>query len=135
MTPVHKAPPWVFERQRFLLETLQVKYPRLQPIYKGVLIVVHDEMNPDRIALASHGLRELSEHLMREVGVARSNYNLGSEVHNLRPHWEKVAEDAKVCSGGCSNCTGGGLRKFLKILLKFFERHAENRPKALAKAS
>lgn len=133
MTPPNAVPPWVSDRQRFLLDKLNEKNAYLQVQYHGALAVLRDESNPDRIALAGHGLRELSEQLMRDAGVEKTKYNLGSEIHNLRGPWEKVQEEAKACSGVCGNCAGGNLRKFLRLLSEFFARHALNRPKATEK--
>jgi hypothetical protein len=130
MTPSNILPLWVSGRQRFLLDSFNGKDTRLHTQYLGALTVLRDSTNPDRIALAGHGLRELSEHLMRDAGFEKQKFNLGNEVHNLRPPWEKVQEEAKACSGVCANCAGRNLRNFLQRLSEFFDRHALNRPKA-----
>src|SRR5437899_874583 len=120
MTAPNTLPPWVSDRQRFLLEKLNAKNARLYVQYLGALTVLRDETNPDRVALAGHGLRELSEQLMRDAGVVTTKYNLGNEVQNLKQPWEKVQEEAKACSGVCGNCAGKSFRKFVKILSEFF---------------
>jgi len=50
--------------QRTLYEALASKDPRLARMYLGALSVLDRQGNPDRLALASHGLRELMEKMV-----------------------------------------------------------------------
>lgn len=120
-------PAWLLRRQRFLLEQLLAVDPCLHDWYLGALFVLNDESNPDRIALAAHGLREVSDRLMRLAGVEKQN-SLGNEVTGLHGKWVKVKSDAASCAGSCATHVSVQLRGFLDELDKVLDNHVRFLP-------
>lgn len=129
MKAPYTYPPWLLKRQSFLLESLLAMDRRLHDWYLGALMALRDELNPDRVALAGHGLREVSDELMKRSGVQATKFNLGSEVSGLLDRWKKVQKDAEACTGVCAKHVGGRLRQFLERLKKVLHDHAQFRPK------
>jgi len=99
MSAVYLYPPGLLKRQTFILEKLPAIDPRLHDWYLGALLTLRDESNPDRVSLAGHGLREVSNELMKLSGVQESKFSLGREITELLNPWEKVQEDAKALHG------------------------------------
>jgi hypothetical protein len=122
-------PPWLHERQRFVLGKLQTTDPRLHDWYLGALLALNDEANPDRVSLAGHGLREVSAELMKLGGVQESKFNLGNEITELLDPWAKVQEDAAACPGVCAKHVSGRFRKFLDRLTRVLTDQAQFHPK------
>lgn len=58
----------------------------------GSILVMADARNPDRLALAAHGLRELMEKLPRYLAlpVAKPGGGLGGRARNLALEWSKL---------------------------------------------
>jgi len=123
--------PWLLNRRRFVIDQLEKIEPQLRDRYLGALLVLRDEANPDRIALAAHGLREVSGELMKVQGVQRSNFNLGKEITDLLNPWEEVQKDAATCTGVCANHVGQRLRKFLDRLKTVLADHERFNPTRL----
>jgi hypothetical protein len=61
-------------------------------MYFGAIRVLHDDENPDRMALAAHGIRELIENLPKyfDLPVPRRRESLGVKVRALHQAWQKV---------------------------------------------
>jgi hypothetical protein len=70
MEPDASPRPFVLEgSQRTLYEELCRRHPTPGAMYLGALMVLRQQGNPDRLALAAHSLRELMEKLPRYVDV------------------------------------------------------------------
>jgi hypothetical protein len=79
-------------QQQTLLIALNEKDPKAAKMYLGALHVFQQRANPDRLALAAHGLRELMEKLPKYVdiparGQAKSQPTLYVKVRELADSW------------------------------------------------
>jgi hypothetical protein len=81
-------------QQQTLFNALLEKDASLARIYLGAIRVLGDDGNPDRIALASHNIRELINLLPRYLGVDIQDrqVRLGDKVANLRAQWHRACE-------------------------------------------
>lgn len=89
-------------RQLALFNALSAKNARLGSMYLGALRVFADESNPDRLALAAHGLRELMEKMGPALGVSGAMRGVGmtQKVQALRKVWVASCEASVSFSDG-----------------------------------
>lgn len=109
--------------QQALYEALGVKDQRLANMYLGALKVLADTDNPDRLAQASHSLRELLEKLPRhlDVPVRTKRYRLRDKIQNLRRGWHGVMKHSDWPGNPAwSGTINAPLRGFLKKAQGFF---------------
>jgi hypothetical protein len=92
-------------------------------MYLGALWVHGQDGNPDRLALAAHGLRELMEKLPMylDLPIATKPPSLKDKVRGLAQSWGNCAKNS-TCGGnpGWSGAIDGSLRKFLRKSHEFF---------------
>lgn len=118
-------------RQLSLHSELGKKNLQLASIYIGALHILKHKPNPDRLALAAHGLRELMEKLPRylEIPIEANDTNLMQMARTLADEWRKAKSQSK-----CHNDTSwnGGidnpLRKYLDQSEVFFSKFDNIRP-------
>jgi hypothetical protein len=102
----------------------------LADMYYGALSVLSQIENPDRLALAAHGFREIMEKLPRYLDLPSTNpSSLTEQVRTLNQGWEKVLKQSECHDNGM--WTGNideSLQKFLKIVHEFFDWLKLDRP-------
>jgi hypothetical protein len=116
-------------QQQSLFDALLEKDPSLARIYLGAISVLRNDGNPDRIALASHNLRELINLLPSYLGVdiKERQVSLKSEVNNIRDQWQSACGksqcfDQEVWEGKIDQ----PLHSLLKHLMSFFTWYDDN---------
>jgi hypothetical protein len=118
--------------QRSLYESLKDIDARLGGMYLGAIAVLDDESNPDSLALAAHGLRELMEKIprYRDLPLKAHSENLGSKVREIEEVWNTaVAKSGCHRDGYWSGEIDKRLRRMLKKLGEFFAWHETHRPR------
>lgn len=122
-------------QQLALYRALSEKKQRLADIYLGALTVLRQTTNPDRIALAGHGLRELIEKIPAfvDITIKAQKENLGAKVRELEGRWETTVKSTECYKrakwGGLID---GPLARLLKRLQNFFEWFNEHHPRRKA---
>jgi len=119
-------------RQLTLFHALEKRQPRLAQMYFGALSVLNDGTNPDSIALAAHGLRELMEKIPQtiDVPVKAQNERMGVKVAELRRLWETTLNKSSChASGKWQGEIDPTLRNLLQGLNDFFDWHAAHHPR------
>jgi len=117
--------------QRRLFEDLVLKGDQLAGMYFGALSVLRQRENPDFLALAAHGIRELMEKLPGhfDLPLRSKAYSLGNEVNQLDGQWLKtLANTACRGVGGWGGQIDRSIGTFLGTLEGFFERYRQSRP-------
>ena len=117
------------EEQRVLYETLVDMDDQLANIYMGSLRVFADKQNPDRLALAAHGLRELVEKLARDHNTPIKNpASINITIRQVHEKWEKAVKYSDCYEGSAwsqevdwSGNIDGYLRELLKQMGEFFQ--------------
>ena len=84
-------------QQRALYDALMEKDRRLANMYLGTLVVLSSNGNPDQLALAAHGLRELMEKAARSLNVPTEAHQekLKDKVVNLENRWTRTLQNTK----------------------------------------
>jgi hypothetical protein len=124
-------------RRRELERELRERSGLLADIYVAALRVLSDENNPDRIALAAHGFRELMEKIPEflEVPTPANHESLKPKVQELQGHWTAMVRKTKCWAmGAWTGEIDGHLGGFLKRLPAFFDWFAAHNPLRRAEA-
>jgi len=119
-------------QERALSDALAAKDPRLAQMYLGAITVLMQVNNPDRLALASHGLREVMEKIPRYIDVetAALDEKLGEQVRTLEDVWMKATGESSCRqSETWSGQIDLPLVRLLDHLAAFFEWLAKHRPR------
>ncbi len=119
-------------RQQELYKALSEKEQSLADIYLGSLMILQQTENPDSLALAAHGLRELMEKLPRYLDTPiedKKGPTLKEKARELEQAWDQTLEN----SGSYSNSDWSGnidrlLRTFLRKASDFFTWFKAERP-------
>jgi len=109
-------------QQRILHGLVTDKDEGLGKMYLGALFVFEQKSNPDYLALAAHGIRELIEKLPRIVGVVAQKPDVSSKCQQLSQKWDKHALKSNCFDQ--SSFTGEidqRLNRFLTAALDFFD--------------
>lgn len=114
---VARGSPVLSGKQRAFYEVLSRLDGRLADMYLGVLWVLAQESNPDRVCQAAHSMRELMEKLPQylELPIPKNPTTLGDRIRSLHARWKRVER----LPGGIIS-TNGLLWCFLKELGLFF---------------
>ena len=130
---VNKGPNMQLSGQQLTLyRALLEKDQKLANMYEGTLIVLNHNENPDHLALAAHGARELMEKLPSFVNVPikAQNESLKSKVNNLDNIWQNTLQNSQSYN---SQTWEGEIDRPLDNLLKrlhlFFEWFANHHPR------
>jgi len=118
-------------RQRTLFESIAKRSQPLSQIYLGTLHVLADESNPDRLALAAHGLRELMDNLPRylDLEIKVSNTRLGDKVSSLISAWDNTAsKSTRRSTAGWAGEIDIPLKKFFSKFEEFYSWYKQQRP-------
>jgi hypothetical protein len=111
-------------RQRALEAALAKKSAELVAYYLGALSAVANEVNPDRLAHAAHGMRELMEKFPRYVDVAMPAHGekLGAKVSELEGKWTKSNAKSKcrLPTGAWEGEIDGPVRELLEAIDELF---------------
>jgi hypothetical protein len=122
-------------RARQLWEALSGRNEQLGHMYLGALDVLQHRANPDRLALAAHGIREMLEKLPRYLDIPDSERGvpkLGDSASRLVGKWQKWRSTA-TDDGGVLTKNG---RRLLNEVDRFCESaQAGPTKKALAAAA
>jgi hypothetical protein len=129
--------PRLNNQQQTLNKAILEKDTDLSTMYLGALTVLDSE-NPDRHALAAHGLRELMEKIPRivEIRIKAGKDTLKTRVINLESLWKTTCKRSdcrrsKVWKGEIDK----HLSKWLKEADKFFRWFNEHRPRRRAETA
>jgi hypothetical protein len=92
--PVSGAPPlgsgWS-EQQELLRRVPAERDVQAETIYVGALMILSDEANPDRLAMAAHGIRELIEKLPKYFNLPMAEREkMGDKIAPVRAAWSKL---------------------------------------------
>lgn len=111
------------QQQQRLVEILAEQDSAASSIYIGALSVFADSTNPDRLALAAHGLRELINLMPRYFDAlpVEQPGRLGDKVRALHDAWKAEARRA-------SSLDAPPTPKFTKKLRDFFEWWENHQP-------
>lgn len=124
-----KLPFILNSQQQTLFNALLEKDGKLARIYMGTIRILGDDGNPDRIALASHNIRELINLLPRYLGVDIKDrqVSLRDKVYNLRTQWQRATTKSNCYD---QNDWQGEIDPPLKLLLgkvnSFFTWYDDN---------
>jgi hypothetical protein len=119
-------------QQSALYGALSKKDQNLANMYMGTLIVLNHNENPDHLALAAHGIRELMEKLPEFVNVPirAQSESLKSEVRNLEQIWLFTLEKSQSYNNQIwEGDIDPRLHKLLKKLHLFFEWFTNHYPR------
>lgn len=114
-----------------LHKELADKNPVLARMYQGALYVLEQSENPDRFALAAHGLRELMEKLPRYLDIPKEANSVGmtAKVRDLYKCWCSARKRSSCHHDGkWSGRIDKGLQTFLKKTQEFFAWLEVDRP-------
>ena len=118
-------------RQRTLYEALSEKEQSLADMYLGSLMTLQQTGNPDSLALAAHGLRELIEKLPRylDAPVNTNSPSLKGKVQELAQSWNNALGRSRCHSDlNWSGDIDRPLLGFLRKAHEFFEWFKAERP-------
>jgi hypothetical protein len=118
-------------QQLALYGTLAKRDASLARMYHGALFVLKQSENPDRFALAAHGLRELMEKLPRYLDVPKETKSIGmtAKVRTLYRSWRSTIKKSMCHNNGTwSGKIDKGLQSFLKETQQFFAWVETERP-------
>ncbi len=115
-------PPHLSPRQIALFDALAEKDRALADMYLGAVLVAAQQDNPERFALAAHGIRELMDASPRSLDVPMQNLpHLGDKVTSLKVAWDKTKNrSASRGEGGWTGEIDTDLQDFLVRLDEFF---------------
>mgnify|MGYP001558515587 CR=1 FL=1 len=119
-------------RQLALYTELAREDKRLADIYRGSIVVLGDETNPDRLALSAHGLRELMEKIARYRDVevkSREGGSLTDQANRLEDQWKGATNSGNFSNGEWKGDIDSPLRTFLGHVAIFFQWKRTNRPR------
>jgi hypothetical protein len=111
---------------------------KLGTMYMGALVVLDQGSNPDRFALAAHGIRELMEKLPTylDLPMQAHSESLKSKVREIEDCWGR-ASGSSMChkNGDWGGTVDQPLQKFLRSLQSFFswfsKHHTRRRSETL----
>lgn len=79
------------EQQELLRRVLAERDVQAETIYVGALMVLNDGTNPDRLAMAAHGIRELIEKLPKYFNLPMAERErMGDKIAPVRAAWSEV---------------------------------------------
>ena len=110
-------------RQLALYRALGKKDHQLASMYLGALSVLKQASNPDRVAQAAHGLRELLEKLPRilDMPVESKLPNMKEKIRLLQKSWSRAKSDSEWLKNPTNSASvDGPIRKFLVDSETFF---------------
>jgi hypothetical protein len=108
-------------RQIRLHRKLLDKSPSLASMYLGALHVHSQDMNPDYLSLAAHGMRELMEKFPLYVDLRiRPNMSMGEKVNQLESTWGKAQNSCCRKEGTWVGEIDAYLKAFLMNADEFF---------------
>jgi hypothetical protein len=112
--------PVLTESQDRLCQLLFEKNQLLSNMYKGSLLILSQLDNPDHLALAAHGMRELMEKfpIIADVPVESANNNMLRDIVN-KIIWEfkkMVSRSDCYRNGEWEGTIDGHLNRFLSVL-------------------
>ncbi|MEJ1343127.1 MAG: hypothetical protein RPU64_11140 [Candidatus Sedimenticola sp. (ex Thyasira tokunagai)] len=109
-------------QQRALYGVLTQKDEELTQIYSGALYVFNQKQNPDYLALAAHGIRELLEKFPKIVGITPQKPDISSKCQQLADKWEKHALRSECYNNEIfAGAIDEKLHHFLDVAKGFFE--------------
>ena len=129
--PTTPSTPPLSGRRWALYEALAARDLKLADMYFGAFSVLNQEGNPDRLALTSHGVRELMEKMPRylDLPVPPEGPRLGDKVRSLVPVWEKVLSRSNWSGNdGWVGTIDEVLREFLRKARELFAWFNVERP-------
>jgi len=119
-------------REKALIEALSDKAPLLARCYTGSLQTLNQIANPDRFALAAHGLREIIEKLPEQIVIELPAHheNLKQQVRTLNEKWDQMLRNTQArINGEWNDRSDKHLRSFLDKLLEFFSWFEQSFPR------
>lgn len=125
-------------QQRALAAALREKDQQVETMYLGALHVLRQSANPDRMALAAHGMRELMEKLPEHLDVPSQNKppkgqpSLNVKVRELAYHWTSIADE--IADAVEINSRIRKFNKKAKIFFEWFEQNFHTRREQTAAA-
>ncbi len=122
-------------QQQALYNALLEKDQGLTKMYYGALIMINHNNNPDHLALAAHGIRELMEKIPAfvDVQIKAQTESLKVKVFELENSWVATLRNTKCYkSQKWSDQIDMPLSKLLERLYAFFEWFDEHHPRRKA---
>lgn len=118
-------------QQLALHEALAEKHPDLAVMYRGALLALLQEQNPERFTQAAHSLRELMEKLptFAAVEMPAHGETLKQKVSGLKDQWQKAVRRTSCRhDGGWDGPVDAPLFELLRGMETFFEWFAQHMP-------
>ena len=119
-------------RQLALHRALGEIHQSLATYYEGALSVLAHTINPDRLSLAAHGIREIMDKLARfiDLPVEASHTTLGTKANNLRHNWERLRKRTHCLQDGqWVGEIDPAMSRFMQRVDDFFGWMIEQRPR------
>lgn len=113
---------YLTDQQSKLLRIFESLSPEIAQMYYGALRVLSDESNPDRLALAAHGIREIIEKMPKHFDVPIGSQIDWGRVDDLKRLW-KAEDQLQIVENNAPLSP-----KFVKKLREFFDWWEEIRP-------
>jgi len=106
---------------RLLYQELARRSPELARIYLGALMVF-SSANPDRLALAAHGFRELIEKVPRRLGGVQTGHeSMTEQARKLQESWRQTCGTSKCHQDSWKGEIDEPLRNLLTTLGRFVD--------------
>lgn len=126
--PATSSPLELSGTQRLLYQSIEKRDIELAQMYIGALYALSQEQNPDRWALAAHGIRELMEKMPRIVDVIPQQTNVLPQIDPLAAKWNRHAVESDCHDGeSFAGVIDSKLKLFLDQAKSFFDWF-NNRP-------
>ncbi|HUU95597.1 MAG TPA: hypothetical protein VM487_07645 [Phycisphaerae bacterium] len=121
--------PGLTAQQRAVVGEVTRLDAQLANMYLGAIRILHDERNPDRFALAAHGLRELIEKIGERLGAPTAGGpSLTEKVRQLREKWRSKSIPTVYDKQAPLPTSNRSLRDFLNSCEGFFGWFDESIP-------
>jgi hypothetical protein len=109
-------------QQRALFKALRDRSEGIAQMYLGALYALDQTSNPDRLALAAHGIRELLEKLPMTVGITPRRPDIVGKCQQLAVKWKSHALKSNTHNNGrFSGEIDVRLHRFLAVAKGFFD--------------
>jgi hypothetical protein len=114
-----------------LYEALFRRSERIARMYLGALYALKDSVNPERLALAAHCVRELMEKVPEIVAVSTPAHSerLGDKVAQLEQAYQRLVSNSKLKPPKWDGEMDGSVRHFLEEARAFFEWKKDHMPR------
>ena len=118
-------------RQQLVFRSLEERSSEMAELYKCAMHIFQDAVNPCRLFLTTHAIREMIKGLpsVLDLPILAKQERLGDKVDALDPVWNRALRGSCHQDGRWSGQIDGPLQRFLDALQEFFQWWKESRPR------